>query len=63
MIQLAPKSANENEPWTVNLLRVKGDKIETKKFARLYFGVPIADKMVRKKGQLSMIGLRTLTPS
>ena len=39
---------------------VKGDKIGTKNFARLYVGVPIADKMGRKEGQLSMIGLFTL---
>ena len=61
IIQLVPKlttsSANENESWTVNSLTVKGDKIGTKNFARLYVGVPIANKMGRKEGQLSMIGL------
>ena len=48
MIQLASKittsSANENESWTVNSLTVKGDKIGTKNFARLYVDMPIADK-------------------
>ena len=61
MIQLASKlatsSTNENEWWTVHSLTVKGDKIGTKTFARLYVGVPIADKMGQKEGQLSMIGL------
>ena len=64
MIQLASKlatsSANENESWAVNSLTVKGNKIGTKNFTRLYVGVPIADKMGRKEGQLSMIGLCTL---
>ena len=64
MIQLASKlttpSANENESWTVNSLTIKGGKIGTKNFARLYVGVPIADKMGRKEGQLSMKGLCTL---
>ena len=64
MIQLASKlttsSANENESWTINSLTVKGNKIGTKNFARLYVGVPIADKMDRKEVQLSMIGLCTL---
>ena len=49
MIQLASKlatsSANENESSTVNSLTAKGDKIGTMNFARLYVGVPIADKM------------------
>ena len=49
MVQLASKlatsSANQSESWTVNSLTVKGDKIETKNFARLYVGVPIAHKM------------------
>ena len=49
MIPLASKlttsSANENEPWTVNSLTVKGDKIGTKNSVRLYVDVPIADKM------------------
>ena len=57
---LTTSSANENESWTVNSLTVKGDKIGTKNFARLYVGVPIADKMSRKEGQLSIIGLCTL---
>ena len=39
---------------------VEGDKIGTKNFARLYVGVPIADKMCQKEGQLPMIGLCTL---
>ena len=64
MIQLASKLptslANENESWTVNSLTVNGDKIGTKNFDRLYGGVPIADKMGRKEGQLSMVGLCTL---
>ena len=64
MIQLASKlttsSANENESWTENSLTVKGDKIGTKNFARLYVGVSIADKMGQNEGQLSMIGLCTL---
>ena len=55
--KLTTSSANENESWTVNSLTVKGDKIGTKNFARLYVGVPIANKMGRKEGQLSMIGL------
>ena len=41
MIQLASKlatsSANESESWTANSLTVKGDKVGTKNFARLYF--------------------------
>ena len=49
MIQLASKlttsSESENGSWTVNSLKVKGDKIGTKNFASLYVGVPIADKM------------------
>ena len=57
---LATSSADENESWTVNSLTVKGDKIGTKNIARLYVGVPIVDKMGRKEGQLSMIGLWTL---
>ena len=64
LIQLASKlatsSANENESWTVNSLAVKGDKIGTKNFARLYVPVPIADKMGQKERHLSMIGLCTL---
>ena len=64
MIELASKlttsSANENESWTINSLTVKGNKIGTKNFARLYVGVHIADKMDRKEVQLSMIGLCTL---
>ena len=55
--KLTTSSANENESWTVNSLTVKGDKIGTKNFAILYVGVPIANKMGRKEGQLSMIGL------
>ena len=39
MIYLAPKlttsSAKENESWPVNSLTVKGDKIESKNFAKL----------------------------
>ena len=61
--KLAASSANENELWTVNSLTVKGDKIGTKNFARLYVGVPTADKMARKEAQLSMIGLCTLSLS
>ena len=64
MIQLASKlatfSTNENDSWTVNWLTVKGDRIGTQNFARLYVSVPVADKMGRKKGQLKMIGLFTL---
>ena len=67
MIQLASKlttsSANENELWTVNSLTVKSDKTGTKNFARLYVGVRITDKMGRKEGQSSMIGLCTLALS
>ena len=59
--KLAASSANENEFWTVNSLTVKGDKIETKNFARLYVGVAIADKTGWKEGHLSMVGLCTLT--
>ena len=57
--KLATSSANENESWTVKSLTVKGDKIGTKNFARLYVGVPIADKMGQKEGQLSLMGLYT----
>ena len=64
MIQLVSKlttsSTNKNEPWTVNSLTVKSDKIGIKNFARLYVGVPIADKMGRMEEQLPMIGLCTL---
>ena len=67
MIQLASKlatfSANESKSWTVNWFTVKGDKIETKNFARLNVGVPIADKIDQKEAQLSMIGLCTLALS
>ena len=53
LIQLASKlatsSANENESRTVNPLTVKGDKIGTKNFARIYAGMSIADKMDRKE--------------
>ena len=53
MIKLASKittsSANENESWTVNSLTVKGDKIGTKNFARLYVDMPIADKWDEKR--------------
>ena len=56
MIQLASElttsSPNKNELWTINSLTVKGDRVETKNFARLYVGVSIADKMGRKEGQL-----------
>ena len=58
--KLATSSANNNESWIVNSLTVKGDKIGTKNFPRLYVGVPVADKMGRKEVQLSMIGLCTL---
>ena len=64
IIQLASKlttsNANEIESWTVNFLTVKGDKIGTKNFARLYVCVPVADEMGWKEGQFSMIGLCTL---
>ena len=40
-------------------MTVKDDTIGTKNFARLYAGVPIADKMHRKEGQLLIIGLWT----
>ena len=45
LAKLATSSANENESSTVNSLTAKGDKIGTMNFARLYVGVPIADKM------------------
>ena len=64
MIQLALKvstsSADENMLWAVNSLTVRGDKMWTKNFAKLYVGLLTADKMGRKEGQLSMIELRTL---
>ena len=44
----------------VNSLTVKGDKTVTKNFARMYVGVPIANKMGQKEWQLSMISLYTL---
>ena len=58
--KLTTSSANESQSWTVNSLTVKDDKIGTKSFAKLEVGVPIADKMGRKDGQLLMIGLCTL---
>lgn len=55
MIQLASKltilSGNKNGPWAVNSLTVKSDAIGANDFARLYIGVPIADKIDRKEGQ------------
>ena len=50
-------STNKNVSWTVNSLTVKGDKTGLKNFARLYVGVPIADKIGQDVGQFSMIGL------
>lgn len=41
-------------------MAVKGDKIGTKNFARMYVGVPIVNKMGQKEWQLSMISLCTL---
>ena len=41
----------------VNSLTVKGDKIGTKNFARMYVGEPIVNKMGQKEWQLSMISL------
>lgn len=38
-------------------MAVKGDKIGTKNFARMYVGVPIVNKMGQKEWQLSMISL------
>ena len=53
-------SEKENESWTVKSLTAKGDKKRTKKFARLYVGVPMADNIGRKNGQLFWTGLCTL---
>ena len=65
MIKVASKlttsSANKNESLTINSLAVKGDKIGTENFARLYVRVLITDKMGRKEGRLSVIGLCTLS--
>ena len=55
--KLTISSENESESWTVNSLTVKGDKIGTKNFARMYVGVPIVNKMGQKEWQLSMISL------
>ena len=40
--------SHENESWTVNSMTVKGRKIETKNFARLYVGMPIVQKWDRR---------------
>lgn len=53
MIQLASKLTTFSR---CNSLTVKGDKVETKNFARLHIGVPTTDAMIRKEGKLSMIG-------
>ena len=58
--KLTISSENESESWMVNSLTVKGDKTVTKNFARMYVGVPIANKMGQKEWQLSMISLYTL---
>ena len=55
--KLTISSANESESWMVNSLTVKGDKIGTKDFARMYVGEPIVNKMGQKEWQLSMISL------
>ena len=52
--------ANENESWTVYSFSVKGFKIGTRNLAKSYVGVPIADKIGHKDGQLSLTGLWTL---
>ena len=38
----------------------EGDKIDTNNYGRLYVGVRLSDKMVRKEGQLIIIWLCTL---
>ena len=49
--------ANENESWTVYSFSLKGFKIGTKNLANLYAGVPMADRIGLKDGQLSSTGL------
>ena len=39
---------------------IEGDKIDTNNYGRLYVGVRLSDKMVRKEGQLIIIWLCTL---
>ena len=64
MIQLASKLvtffANKSELWTVNSLVIAADKIGTKNFKRLYFGVPVTDKMGQNEGLSSIIDLCAL---
>ena len=54
-------SAKENESLIVYSLDVKDASKGTKNFAILYVGVPISDKMGRKGGTPSLIGLCILT--
>ena len=50
--------SNENESWTVYSFSLKGFKIGTKNLANLlYAGVPMADRIGLKDGQLSSTGL------
>ena len=50
-------SANENESLMMYSFEVKGANKGTKNFANLYVGVPISDKIGRKGGTPSSIGL------
>ena len=55
--KLNNSSANENESLIVYSFEVKGANKGTKNFGNLYVGVPISDKIGRKGGTPSSIGL------
>ena len=54
-------SDKKNESLIVYSLDVKGASKGTKNFAILYAGLPISDKIERKGGTPSLIGLYVLT--
>ena len=55
--KLNNSSANENESLTVYSFEIKGANKGTKIFVNLYVVVPISDKIGRKGGTSSSIGL------
>ena len=50
--------ANQKKSWTVYSFSGKGFKMRTINLAKI--GVPVAEKIGQKDGQLSLIGLQTL---
>lgn len=48
-----------NESWTVYSFSDKGFKIGRRNLAKSYIGMPIANKIGRKDGQVSFVGLWT----